>query len=124
LYTRYNRIRICRTCFVFCFFFRRILHFDDHAMCSRFLHVLHILYFSMIDESHSLMWCFMTHFSHMMTIWQCFFMCLYFWQLKHYLKMQFLINRSHFLISKIFIKFSKSIWLIIFTMIIFIRNVK
>jgi hypothetical protein len=54
-FTKYNRMRICRARFVFCFFFRRILHFDDHAMCSRFLHVSHILYFSMIDELHSLM---------------------------------------------------------------------
>jgi hypothetical protein len=122
--TKYNHIRICRTCFVFYFFFRRILHFDNHAMCSRFSHVLHILCFSMIDESHSLMWCFMTYFSHMMTIEQCFFMCSCFWQLKYYRKMQFLINRSHFLISKIFIRFSKNIRLIIFTMIIFICNVK
>ncbi len=106
------------------FFFRRILHFDDHAMCLRFLHVLHILYFSMINESHSLMWCFMTHFSHTTTIRQCFFMCSYFWQLKHCRKVQFLINRSHFLISKIFIRFSKSIRLIISTMIIFICSVK
>ncbi len=54
-FTKYNRMRICRARSVFCFFFRRILHFDDHAMCSRSSHVLHILYFSMIDESHSLM---------------------------------------------------------------------
>jgi hypothetical protein len=122
--TKYNRIRICRTCYVFCFFSRCILHFDDHAMCSRFSHISHILYFSMIDESHSLMWCFMTHFSHTMTIRQCFFMCSYFWQLKHCRKVQFLINRSHFLISKIFMKFLKNIRLIIFTMNIFICNVK
>ncbi len=66
--TRYNRMRVCRARFVFYFLFRRILHFDDHAMCSRFLHASHILYFSVIDESHSLIWCFMTHFSHTMTI--------------------------------------------------------
>ncbi len=53
--TKYNRIQFYRTCFIFCFFFRRILHFDDHAMCLRFSHISHILYFSMIDESHSLM---------------------------------------------------------------------
>jgi hypothetical protein len=100
------------------------LHFDDHAMCSRSSHVSHILYFSVIDESHSLIWCLMTHFSHTTTIRQCFFMCSYFWQLKHCRKMQFLINCSHFLISKIFMKLSKSIRLIIFTMIIFICNVK
>ncbi len=122
--TRYNRMRVCRARFVFCFFSRRILHFDDHAMCSRFSHVSHILYFSVIDESHSLMWCFITHFSHTTTIRQCFFMCLYFWQLKHCRKMQFLINRSHSLISKIFMRSSKSIRLIISTMIIFIYNVK
>jgi hypothetical protein len=81
-------------------------------MCSRFSHISHILYFSVIDESHSLMWCFMTHFSHTSTIEQCFFMCSYFWQLKHCRKVQFLINRLHFLISKIFMKFSKSIRLI------------
>jgi hypothetical protein len=75
--TRYNRIRVCRTCSVFCFFFQHILHFDDHAMCSRFSHVSHI--FSMIDESHSSMWYFMTHFSHTTTIRQCFFICSYFW---------------------------------------------
>jgi hypothetical protein len=28
-------------------------------MYSRFLHISHILYFSVIDESHSLMWCLM-----------------------------------------------------------------
>jgi hypothetical protein len=117
-------MRVCRARFVFCFFSRRILHFDDHAMCSRFSHVSHILYFSVIDESHSLMWCFITHFSHTTTIRQCFFMCLYFWQLKHCRKMQFLINRSHSLISKIFMRSSKSIRLIISTMIIFIYNVK
>jgi hypothetical protein len=38
-------MRVCWTRFIFCFFFRRILHFDDHAMCSRFSHVSHILYF-------------------------------------------------------------------------------
>jgi hypothetical protein len=84
---KYNRIQIYRTCFVFCFFFRRILHYDDPAMCSQFSHVLHILYFSVIDESHSLMWCLMTHFSYTTTIRQCFFMCSYFWQLKHCRKM-------------------------------------
>jgi hypothetical protein len=122
--TKYNRIRICRVCFVFDFFFRRILHFDDHAMCSRFSHFSHILYFSMIDKSHSLMWCFMTHFLHTTTIRQCFFICSYFWQLKHCCKMQFLKNRLHFLISKIFMNISKNIRLIIFTMIIFICNLK
>ncbi len=123
-FTKYNRIRVCRTCFVSCFFSRRILHFDDHAMCSRSSHVSHILYFSVIDESHSLMWCLMTHFSHTTTIRQCFFICSYFWQLKHCRRMQFLINRSHFLISKIFMRLSKSIRLIISTMIIFICNVR
>jgi hypothetical protein len=45
LLTKYYCIRICQTCFVFCFFSRRILHVDNHAMCSRFLHVSYNLYF-------------------------------------------------------------------------------
>jgi hypothetical protein len=54
-FTRYNLIRFWWICSIFFFFSQRILQFENHAICSRFPHVSHILYFSVIVKSHSLM---------------------------------------------------------------------
>ncbi len=77
-FTKYNLNLFCRACSIFFLSSRRTLQFDDQTMCSRFSHVSHILYFSVIVESHSLMRCFMTHFLHTTMIRQCFSMCSYF----------------------------------------------
>jgi hypothetical protein len=73
--TKYNHIRVCRACFVFYFFSQRILHFDDHAMCSRSSHVLHILYFSVSQTAiqrqdyDRITWC---GYNHVMWLrWLC-----------------------------------------------------
>jgi hypothetical protein len=62
--------------------------------------------------------------SHTTAILQCLSIWSYFWQLKHCRKMQFLMNRAHFFISKTFSSSSNNNRFVIFTITISIWRIK
>ncbi len=121
---RYNLILMRRVKSIFFFFFIFTLQFKAQVMSSRFSHASHFLCLSMMLRSQSLMRCSFAHVSHTTTILQCLLIWSYFWQLKHCRKMQFLMNRSHFFILKIFSNSSNNNRFVIFTMKISIWKIE
>jgi hypothetical protein len=67
---------------------------------------------------------FFPHVLHTTVVLQCLSMWSYFWQLKHCRKMQFLMNRSRFFISKAFSNSSNNNRFVIFTMTISIWRIE
>ncbi len=121
---KYNLILMRRIKSIFFFSFILNLQFEIHAMCSRFSHASHLLCLSMMLRSQSLVRCSFAHVSHTTAVLQCLSIWSYFWQLKHCRKMQFLMNRSHFFISKAFSNSSNNNRFVIFTMTISIWKVE
>jgi hypothetical protein len=121
---KYNLILMWRVKSIFFFSFILILQFEIYAMYSRFSHASHFLCLSMMLKSQSLVRCFFAHVLYIITVLQCLSIWLYFWQLKHCRKMHFLMNRSHFFISKIFNNSSNNNRFVIFTMTISIWKIE